>query len=144
MTCSKRWARIGGHHTDEDEQPKQSEGRKATHEEHTCQGISIAQRTWRIGSDAKRSECVCPVRNEGQVKEGIKGARQSQKQSDSNAITHAANYKVGSETSRFECAEYEVQAWKQIHQINTKWSPVDCYWMRCNMKWWSASPIKYA
>ena len=82
------------------------------------QDISIAQRTWRIGSDAKRSEFVCPVMNEGQVKEAIKGARQSQQKSDSNAITHAANVRVGSITSRFECSAGEVQTWTKIIKDN--------------------------
>ena len=108
---------IGGHHTEGDNnKTKQSEGGKTAHEDHFCPGISIAQRTWQIGSYAKRSECVCPVINGGQVKEARKGARQSQKQSDSNAIAHAANATVGSVTSRFECSEDEVQNGTKRHQ----------------------------
>ena len=51
--------------------------------------------------------------SEAHVKEAIKSARQSQKQTASDATAHAANAKVGSVTSRFECSEDEVRKWKE-------------------------------
>ena len=105
--------RIGGQHTNKEAKAKTPAGGKTTHEEHSGQGISLAQCTWRIRDDAKRTECVSPLISEEHVKEAIRSARQSQKQTASDATARAANAKVGSVTSRFACSEGEVRKWKE-------------------------------
>ena len=105
--------RIGGQHTNKEAKTKPPAGGKTVHEEKSGQGISLAQRTWRIRDDAKRTECVSPLIGEEHVKEAIKSARQSQKQTASDATAHAASAKVGSVTSRFERSEDEVRKWKE-------------------------------
>ena len=105
--------RIGGQHTDKETKTKQPAGGKTTHEEHYSQGISLAQRTWRIRDDAKRTECVSPLISEEHVKEAITSARQSQKQTASDDTAHAADAKYGCVTSRFACSEDDVRTWKE-------------------------------
>jgi DNA replication protein DnaC len=51
--------------------------------------------------------------SEEHVKEAIKSARQSQKQTASDVTAYAADAKVGSVTSRLECSEDEVRKWKE-------------------------------
>ena len=55
--------RIGGQHTNKEATTKPPAGGKTTHEEHDGQGISLAQRTWRIRDDAKRTECVSSLKH---------------------------------------------------------------------------------
>ena len=105
--------RIGGQHTNKETKAKPPAGGKTTHEEHSGQGISLAQRTWRIRDYAKRTECVSPLISEEHVKEAITSARRSRKQTASDATAHAANAKVGSATSRFECSKMKFGSGKK-------------------------------
>ena len=105
--------RTGGQHTNKEAKSKPPAGGKTTHEERSCQGIGLAQRTWRIRDDAKRTECVSPLISEEHVKEAIKSARQSQKQTASDDTAHAANAEDGHVISRFACSEDDSRKWKE-------------------------------
>ena len=93
--------RIGGQHTDKETKTSPPAGGQTTHEDNYGQGISLAQRTWRIRDAAKRTECVSPLMSEEHAKEAIKSARQSQKQTASDATAYADNAEVESVISRF-------------------------------------------
>lgn len=105
--------RIGGQHTNKETKTKPPAGGNTMHEEHYGQGISLAQRTWRIRNDAKQTECVSPLISEEDVQEAITSARQSHNQTASDDTAHAANAADGSVSSRFSCSEDDVRKWKE-------------------------------
>ena len=105
--------RIGGQHTNKEAKTTPPAGGKTTHEEHSGQGISLAQRTWRIRDDAKQTECVSPLISKEHAQEAIKSARQSHNQTASDDTAHAANANDGSVSSRFACSGDDVRKWKE-------------------------------
>ena len=87
------------------------DGSKASHEDNSKQGIGIAQRTWHSVEDSTRPESKSPFIGSEQVKDALKGARESQLQAGSHSSSSTPHPKSGSVTSRLEASEVDVQVW---------------------------------